>query len=84
MTRKITQRQLQNESGEIVRALDRGESFVLTRNGVPVGELSPLRQRRLVPAGTALAAFHGAQPVDLARFRKDMNAVLDHGSTPRG
>ncbi|HUZ82793.1 MAG TPA: hypothetical protein VMU73_11175 [Gaiellaceae bacterium] len=27
-------------------ALDRGEMFVVTRNGVPVGELTPLRRRR--------------------------------------
>jgi prevent-host-death family protein len=46
--REITQRELRNESGEIMRALDRGESFVVTRNGVPVGELTPLRQRQFV------------------------------------
>ena len=39
MARQITQRELRNESGEIMRALGRGESFVVTRNGVPVGEL---------------------------------------------
>ncbi len=29
-----------------MRALDRGESFVVTRNGVPVGELTPIRRGR--------------------------------------
>jgi predicted nucleic acid-binding protein len=42
-TRQITQRERRNESGRIMRALDRGHSFVVTRNGVPVGELVPLR-----------------------------------------
>ncbi|MGH9057763.1 MAG: type II toxin-antitoxin system Phd/YefM family antitoxin, partial [Acidimicrobiales bacterium] len=37
MARDITQRQLRNDSGEIMRALDQGESFIVTRNGVPVG-----------------------------------------------
>src|SRR5215472_1015881 len=37
--REITQRELRNDSGEIMRALDQGESFVVTRNGTPVGEL---------------------------------------------
>jgi antitoxin (DNA-binding transcriptional repressor) of toxin-antitoxin stability system len=35
MAREITQRELRNSSGEVMRALDRGEAFVVTRNGVP-------------------------------------------------
>ena len=31
--------------------LDRGTSFIVTRNGVPVAELTPFRQRMFVPAG---------------------------------
>ena len=38
MARELTQRELRNESGDIMRQLDRGESFVVTRNGVPVAE----------------------------------------------
>ena len=38
MARSITQRELRNESGEIMRALDRGESFVVTRNGRRLSE----------------------------------------------
>src|SRR5881398_3336296 len=60
MDRKITQRELRNESGRIMRALDRGKYFIITRNGVPVGELIPLRQRMFVPAKAAVAAFAGA------------------------
>jgi prevent-host-death family protein len=51
MACEITQRELRNQSGEIMRALDRGESFVVTRNGVPVGELTPLRHEQFVAAG---------------------------------
>lgn len=40
-----------------MRALDRGESFVVARNGVPVGELTPTRRRCFVPAQEAVAAF---------------------------
>lgn len=43
MAREVTQRELRNESGEIMRHLDDGESFIVTRNGSPVGELIPLR-----------------------------------------
>ncbi|MCP4087033.1 MAG: type II toxin-antitoxin system prevent-host-death family antitoxin, partial [Actinomycetia bacterium] len=48
MTREVTQRELRNDSGEIMRELDRGETFIVTRNGVPVGELTPLRRHRFV------------------------------------
>ena len=65
MSRQITQRELRNESGRIMRALDRGKAFIVTRNGVPVGEQVPLRQRVLVPANVACATFAGAPRVAL-------------------
>ena len=83
MPRRITQRELRNESGEIMRALDRGESFVVTRNGVAVAELMPLRQRQFVPAEAAVAVFAGAPAVDLERFRADIDVVLDQTAAPR-
>ena len=84
MSREITQRELRNQSGEIMRALDRGEAFIVTRNGVPVGELVPLRDRTFVPAERAIAAFTGAPRVLLKRFRKDVDAVVDQNPSPRG
>jgi antitoxin (DNA-binding transcriptional repressor) of toxin-antitoxin stability system len=83
MAREITQRQLRNDSGEIMRELDGGESFVVTRNGAPVGELAPIPRRRLVSATVALAAFKGAAPIDPARFRADVDRALDQDATPR-
>ncbi len=83
MPREITQRELRNESGEIMRALDRGEAFVVTRNGVPVGELTPLRLRQFVAAEAAVAVFAGAPTVEPARFRADIDAVLDQDAAPR-
>ena len=83
MARDITQRQLRNESGEIMRGLDRGESFVVTRHGVPVGELTPLRRRRFVSADAALAMFRDAPSVDLARLRSDLDGVASQDPSPR-
>ena len=83
MARRISQRELRNESGEIMRALDRGETFVVTRNGVPVGELTPLRQKRFVRADVAVAHFAGAPSIDAKRFRKDIDAFVDEDPTPR-
>ena len=84
MAREITQRELRNESGEIMRALDRGEAFVVTRNGVPVGELTPLRQRQFVAAEAAIALFAGAPAIDGRRFRVDVDLLLDQRPDPRG
>lgn len=44
--RKITQRELRNHSAEILRAVDHGEAFVITRHGIEVGVLMPVRQAR--------------------------------------
>lgn len=84
MAREISQRELRNENGEVMRALDRGESFVVTRNGVPVGELVPTSRRRFVSAESAVVAFAGAPTIDGARLRADMDAFVDQGATPRG
>ena len=82
MGRTITQCELRNSSGDVLRALDRGERFVVTRNGVPVGELTPVRPRRFVSAEEATAAFGSAAPLDSARFRDDVDALIDQDHAP--
>jgi antitoxin (DNA-binding transcriptional repressor) of toxin-antitoxin stability system len=67
-----------------MRALDNGESFTVTRNGVPVGELVPARPRAFVAAKSVAAAFRSAPRVAWRRFRKDVDAVIDQDPTPRG
>jgi prevent-host-death family protein len=84
MAREISQRELRNHSGEIMRQLDAGETFIVTRNGVPVGELVPLRRHRYVAAEAAVAMFRSAPPVDYARLRADLDDVVDQTPTPRG
>lgn len=83
MAEPITQRELRNESGEIMRRLDQGEAFIVTRNGVPVGELIPLRRRRFVPRDTVVAAFAAAAPVDAAQLRADLDRYADQAIDPR-
>ena len=83
MAREITQRELRNNSGEIMRALDRGEEFIVTRNGVPVGELTPFRKRRFVRAEVAIAMFAGSPPIDFEQFRADIDRFVDQDPTPR-
>ena len=75
VSREISQRELRNQSGEIMRELDNGETFVVTRNGVPVGELTPLRRHRFVAAETAVAMFRSAPSVEYKRLREDLDAA---------
>ena len=84
MAREVTQRELRNESGEIMRQLDQGESFIVTRNGEPVGELMPLRRHRFVTAATAVAMFRAAPSIDYETFRADLDEVAGQDSEPRG
>jgi prevent-host-death family protein len=84
MSRKVTQRELRNDSGRIMRALDKGHSFTVTRNGVPVGELVPLKPRVFVPVETVTAMFRAAPRLDYARVRKDLDSTVDQDPTPRG
>ncbi len=84
MTREITQRELRNESGEIMRRLDSGETFVVTRSGVPVGELTPMRRHRFVSADSVVAMFRNAPAIDPAQFRADVDAIAAPDAEPRG
>ena len=84
MSRRITQRELRNDSGRIMRGLDRGTTFIVTRNGRPIGELVPLRQRAFVAAEFVHAAFAGAPPVAARRFRRDVDAFIDQTVRSRG
>jgi antitoxin (DNA-binding transcriptional repressor) of toxin-antitoxin stability system len=84
MSKAITQRELRNDSGEIMRRLDQGEAFIVTRNGVPVGELSPMRRHRFITADTAIAIFRNAPSIDADRFRADLDAVAGQSIHPHG
>jgi len=56
--------------------------FLVTRNGIPVGELRPAR-RRFVSRDLLLDAFASAPRIDAERFRDDLDAVLDQTPEPR-
>jgi prevent-host-death family protein len=81
--RQISQRELRNQSGQIMRALEAGESFVVTRDGAPVAELIPLRRRHDARLATVLEIFRGAPRVDYVRLRKDLDRLADPDPRPR-
>ena len=74
---EISQRQLRNDSGRIMRALSEGETFTITSNGEPVGSLTPLRRRRFIRAEAAVELFGSAAPTDYGSLRRDLDRVAD-------
>jgi prevent-host-death family protein len=77
MNRRITQRELRNDSAAVLREVQAGETLTVTRNGTPVAELRPIPARRFVPRAAIADAARRAPRVDFARLRADLDAVAD-------
>lgn len=83
MEREISQRELRNDSGKIMRAVADGESFIVTSNGEPVARLGPIGRRHFLPAHEVLEAFRNAPRVDYQQLRADLDAYIDQDPWPR-
>ena len=81
MAKTIAQRQLRNDNAKVIEAVAAGESFVVTRNGVPVAELRPIRQARrtFVPTTELLVQAATGPRIDRTRFRADLDRIVDQG-----
>ena len=75
--RTITQRELRNDSGAVLREVEAGRTIIVSRNGTPFGELRPMRRRRFVPRATIADASAHAARSDAVQFRADLDAVVD-------
>ncbi|MFC6713965.1 type II toxin-antitoxin system Phd/YefM family antitoxin [Branchiibius cervicis] len=83
----LSQRELRNESGRVLRAVSQGQSFVLTNSGTPVGMVVPLdapvpalpivRPARRVGGWSDLGIQRKATTADLSAILDDLRA--DHG-----
>ncbi|MQY23773.1 type II toxin-antitoxin system Phd/YefM family antitoxin [Nocardia macrotermitis] len=71
------QRDLRNDSGKILDAVEAGESYTISRNGKPVGELRPVGRRTFVPVAELRRTAEHLPPVDYSKFRADLNAMID-------
>ncbi len=83
MERTITQRELRNDNAEIIRALESGDTFIITRNGVPVGRLTPVVRRTFVPASELKESAAHLARIDYRKFRSDVDAFIDQDPAPR-
>ena len=77
MMRTITQRELRNDSGAVLREVQAGNTVVVSRNGEPIAELRPVSRRTFVPREVIAGAGTAAAPVDYELFRTDLDHVVD-------
>lgn len=80
---KSGRRNRETTAGRSCARWKEGRSFVVTRNGRPVGELRPLRRDRFVAAAVAVQTFGHGPGVDWERLRGDLDEVIEQRVDPR-
>jgi antitoxin (DNA-binding transcriptional repressor) of toxin-antitoxin stability system len=78
--KSISQRELRNGSAAVMDAVERGEVFRITRNGVAVAELRPMAGESFVAAGAVKKALVGLPPGDHAKLRAEADALFGEDS----
>lgn len=74
----ISQRELRNDSGRVLREVEAGRSFEVTVAGRVVARLTPASapRRRFVDAAT-LRAIAAETPVDTESWKADLESAFD-------
>lgn len=67
----ITQREFRNNSAAVMDAVEAGEVFRVTRNGVEVAELRPVQRHRRLTAEELVERHRKLPRVDYARMRQE-------------
>jgi len=79
----ISQRELRNDSGAIMRRVEQGESFTVTRNGAPVADLIPhdntkgTRPQRFVPVDRIASGIAALPSWGVDRFAGELRELDD-------
>ncbi len=73
MARTISQRELRNDNAEIMRRVEAGESFTVTRNGKPIADLVPhgVPPRRRKTGREMQEEFRQLPPIDVEQWYRD-------------
>lgn len=74
---EVSVRQFVNDSGAVTRGLREGRRYVLTLNGEPLAEVTPIRRHRFVSTSQAQAMFATAPVLDYAELRDDLDAAVN-------
>ncbi|MGI8307391.1 type II toxin-antitoxin system Phd/YefM family antitoxin [Saccharopolyspora hattusasensis] len=67
----ISQREFRNNSAGVMDAVEAGETYHITRNGVEVAELRPLHRRRRLTTEELIERLRKLPRVDYARMRQE-------------
>jgi prevent-host-death family protein len=76
MPETIGQRQLRNDNAEIMRRVEAGESFVITRNGRPIADLVPheVPPKKRRTGREMQEEFRKLPPIDVEQWYRDRAA----------
>jgi prevent-host-death family protein len=72
----ISQREFRNNSAAVMDAVEAGETYHITRNGVEVAELRPLARRRRLTAEELVEQHRKLPRVDYAQMRAEADEYL--------
>ena len=67
----ITQREFRNNSAAVMDAVEAGETYIVTRNGVEVAEVRPVVRRRRLTAEELVEKARRLPKVDYAQMRRE-------------
>jgi prevent-host-death family protein len=67
----ISQREFRNNSAAIMDAVEAGETYHVTRNGVEIAELRPVVRRRRLTADELVERHRALPHVDFDRMRDE-------------
>ncbi len=67
----ISQREYRNSSAAVMDAVEAGETYHVTRNGVEIAELRPVTRRRRLTADELVKRHRGLPRVDHDRMRDE-------------
>ncbi len=81
MTTTISQRELRNDNADIMRRVESGETFVVTRNGKPVAQVIPIGDHppgsRRMTVGQIAAEWEAMGPFDGQAWLRDAREAVD-------
>ncbi|MEJ2857670.1 MULTISPECIES: type II toxin-antitoxin system Phd/YefM family antitoxin [unclassified Saccharothrix] len=76
MVKVITQREFRNNSAAVMDAVEGGETYHVTRNGVEIAEVRPLPRRRRFTAEELVARHRALPRVDFQDMAREADELF--------
>lgn len=72
----ISQREFRNNSAAVMDAVEAGETFHVTRNGVEIAEVRPIRRRQRVNTDELIERLRKLPRVDYEQMRRESDELF--------